>query len=98
MKAAMLFTSTGPLVILTSYPSFEDLALVEKLKGKGIEKFIAYNLPVEKVRERYGGHFAVVMEDLRQSDDLRVIDFNGDRIFGLFRFEELGERTVHERA
>ena len=98
MKAALLFTATGPLVILTSHPAVTDPPLTEKLEAKGIKKFIAYELPVEAVRERYAGHFTLVMEDLRESDDLRVLDINGDRIFGLFKLNELGEPIIHEAA
>ena len=46
MKAALLFTGSGPLVILTSHASFTDPALLEKLAAKGIDKFIAYEVPV----------------------------------------------------
>ena len=72
MKAALLFTGSGPLVILTSHGSFTDPALLDKLPAKGIDKFIAYELPVATAQERYGNHFRVVMRDLRESDDLRV--------------------------
>ena len=83
MKTLMLFGGSGPLVILTSHESATDPALIEKLKAKGLEKFIAYQIPLELARERYGGHFEVVLRDLRESDDLRVLDFNGERAFRL---------------
>lgn len=49
MKAGVVFTGTGPILILTSYDSFTDKKFVEKLTAKGIKKFIAYELPFEKV-------------------------------------------------
>lgn len=96
MKAVMLLTASGPLVILTSYASALHPALLEKLKGKGIRKFIAFDLPLEAARWRYGGHFTAVAEDLSESDDLRVLDFDGHHIFDLFRFAELGAPVFHE--
>lgn len=96
MKAALLFTATGPVIVLTSHEAITSPALLEKLEAKGIEKFIAYDLPLEALRERYGGHFSVVMNDLHESDDLRVLDFNGDRIYRLLRLGELGQPVVHE--
>ncbi|WP_342235252.1 hypothetical protein [Inquilinus sp. OTU3971] len=96
MKAALLFTGSGPLVIVTSHASLTDPALTEKLRAKGIEKFIAYEVPVPMARERYGGHFQVVMRDLHESDDLRVLDFNGERAFRLFRLAELGPPVMFE--
>jgi hypothetical protein len=96
MKAGMLFTGSGPLVILTSYDSLLAPALREKLAAKGIDKFIVYELPVETVREKYGAHFAAVCLDLSQSDDLRVLDFSGQRAFSLFRFKDLGQPIFYD--
>ena len=89
MQALMLFGGSGPVVILTSHESADDPALIDKLNAKGLDKFIAYQLPVELARERYGGHFEVVLRDLHESDDLRVLDFNGERAFRLFHLGEL---------
>ena len=96
MKAALLFTGSGPLVIVTSHSSLTDPALLGKLRAKGIEKFIAYELPPELAKERYAGHFDVVMKDLHESDDLRVLDFNGERAFRLFHLKELGNPVMFE--
>ena len=47
-------------------------------------------------RERYRGHFDVVIKDLHESDDLRILDYNGERAFRLFRLAELGRPVLHE--
>jgi hypothetical protein len=96
MKFAVLFTASGPIAVLTSHQSLTDPALIDKFKAKGIAKFIAYELPVELARERYGVHFDAVTKDVKESDDLRVLDFNGDRIFGLFGLKELGQPIFYE--
>ena len=96
MKAALLFTGSGPIVILTSHAALTDAVLLLKLHAKGIDKFIAYDLPLDLVRERYGQHFRVVLRDLSESDDLRVLDFNGQRAFGLFHLAEPGAPTFYE--
>lgn len=96
MKALMLITGSGPVVILTSYDSVTDPTLLEKLEAKGIERFIAHEIPLDLARQRYGGHFHVVLTDLKESDDLRILDYNGERAFALFRFAELGPRVVHD--
>ena len=97
MKVFMLYWGTGPLVILTSHDSITTPALVQRLRDKGIEKFVAYEIAEQLARERYGGHFDVVCNDLHATDDLRVLDFNGVRAFRLFRFDELGPPVVWER-
>lgn len=98
MKAALIFTGSGPIVILTSHDSVTEPALLEKLSAKGIDKFIAYEIPIETAHDRYGGHYQVVLRDLHESDDLRVLDFNGERAFRLFHLSELGPPIMHETA
>ncbi len=96
MKAGLIFTGTGPILILTTYESFEDPKLIAKFDAKGIKKFIACDLPLEKVKARYGNHFSVVMGDLKQTDDLRVLDYNGYNVFHSFSFAEMGKPIYHE--
>jgi hypothetical protein len=90
MRAGLIFTGTGPILILTSYESLKDPNLIGKLETKGIRKFLACELPLDNVKAKYGNHFQVVMGDLRQSDDLRVLDYNGHNVFHNFSFSEMG--------
>ncbi len=96
MRCYFLFTAGGPLVILTSYDSIENPDLLKRLSSKGIDKFIAHEVPVALAQSRYGKHFDVVLEDLHESDDLRVLDYSGERAFNSFSFRELGTPTYHE--
>ncbi|TVR83155.1 MAG: hypothetical protein EA405_04815 [Rhodospirillales bacterium] len=96
MKAILMLTGGGPMVILTSFGSPTAPGLLSKLESKGITKFIAYEVPLELAQERYGKHFALVQQDVHQSDDLRVLDYNGHRAFELFHFNELGPATLYE--
>ena len=96
MKAGIIFTGTGPILILTTYESFEDPKLVAKLDVKGITKFIACEVPVEQAKAKYGNHYSVVMGDLNQTDDLRILDYNGYNVFHNFAFSEMGKPVYHE--
>ncbi len=96
MKAGLLLTGNGALIFLTSHDEIVNQNLVEKFKAKGIDKFIAYEIPVDKARKRYGGHFDVVVRDLKETDDLRILDYQGGRAFAMFSFSELGEPRMHE--
>ena len=96
MKAGIFFTGTGPILILTSYDSYTDAKFVEKLSAKGIKKFIAYEVSEEKVKQRYGMHFNVILGDLHQTDDLRVLDYDGHHVFQSFSLRELGEPIFNE--
>ena len=97
MKAGIYFTGSGPILILTSYESLTEPRLVDKLDAKGIKKFIAYEVPTEMVKQKYGNHYNVVMTDLKQEDDLRVMDYDGHHVFYNFSLRDLGEPICHEQ-
>ncbi len=96
MKAGIIFTGTGPILILTSYASFDDAKFVEKLARKGIMKFMAYELSIEDVKRHYGRQYEAIMNDVKQQDDLRVLDYNGHNVFYNFPLAKLGAPLVHE--
>ncbi len=96
MKACIIFTGTGPILVLTTFPSPSDPAFIEKLANKGINKFIARELPLDQVKKKYGKHFDVIMTDVKQTDDLRVLDYNGHNVFYNFSFSAMGEPFRHE--
>ena len=96
MKAGIFFTGTGPILLLTSYETLDDPRFVEKLATKGIKKFIAYEVPEDQVKEKYGQQYKVILGDLKQSDDLRVLDYDGHHVFYNFSVGELGEPMRYE--
>jgi hypothetical protein len=97
MKAGLILSGNGALVYLTSHPKFMDDNIIKKFETKGITKFIAYELQPEQAKDRYGGHFDIVMQDLRETDDLRVLDYEGCRAFKMFTFKEMGEPFYYEK-
>lgn len=98
MKAGMIISGSGVLIYLTSHEKFMDDNIIKKFESKGIDKFIAYELPVEEAKNRYGGHFDIVVQDLRETDDLRILDYEGCRAFKMFSFKEMGKPIYHEKA
>lgn len=92
----IIFTGTGPILVLSTYPSLSDARLVEKLRYKGIVKFIAYEVSLEAVRERYSRSYDNIATDLAAMEDLRVLDFNGHQIMTNFSLSELGEPIKFE--
>ena len=91
MRAYLIFTGTGPILVLSTYPKLTDARLVEKLRYKGIDKFIAYEVDLEAVKARYERSFASISQDLEDIADIRVLDFNGHQIMANFSLEELGD-------
>jgi hypothetical protein len=96
MKAVIVFTGTGPLLILTSYPSVDDPGLVNKLKAKGIKKFICFEVPIDQCQRLYGISYSDIREDLQKADDMRVLDFDGHRIFNNFSLKKMTAPFIFE--
>ena len=97
MKAGIFFTGTGLILILTTYESLDDPNRVEKLFTKRIRKFIAFEVPEEMVKEKYGKQFNIILGDLKQSDDLRVLDYDGHHVFYNFSLKDLGQPIFFEK-
>ncbi|HLF56432.1 MAG TPA: hypothetical protein VI942_06255 [Thermoanaerobaculia bacterium] len=91
IRSFLIFTGTGPILVLSTYAELVDPRLVAKLQYKGISKFIAYEVSLDAVRTRYGQAFASVARDLGETEDIRVLDFNGHQIMANFALDELGE-------
>jgi hypothetical protein len=90
-RTFLIFTGTGPILVLSTFPELTDERLVSKLRYKGIIKFIAYEVDTEAVKKRYATAYENIAEDLKEVEDLRVLDFNGHQIMANFSLEELGE-------
>lgn len=96
MKAGVIFTGTGPILILTTHESLTDPLLVDKLAAKGVWKYMAYELPLDAVRKMYGAQYDKVVSDLREKDDMRVLDFNGHSVYMNFSFHDMSNMVYHE--
>ena len=96
MKAGIFFTGSGPLLILTSYDSLTNPDLVRKLHTKGIKKFLAFEVSEGTVRDQYGIHYELTLSDLKQEDDLRVLDYDGHHIFNHFSLKQLRDPVFYE--
>jgi len=90
-RAYLLFTGSGPILVLSTYPRLADERLLAKLRYKGIDKFIAYEVALATVEARYSHAYHSIAADLGGNEDLRVLDFNGHQIMANFSLAELGE-------
>ena len=90
-RAYLIVTGTGPILILSTYPTLTAGRLLEKLRYKGIEKFLAYEVDLAAVENRYPNSYGPTVADLGEDEDIRVLDFNGHQIMANFSLPELGE-------
>ncbi|HEX2223056.1 MAG TPA: hypothetical protein VHN15_02495 [Thermoanaerobaculia bacterium] len=91
MRVYIVFAGSGPLLLLSTYPKLTDERLVSKLRYKGIDKFIAYEVDLDAARARYAGAFDNISKDLEGVEDMRVLDFNGHQIMANFSLDALGD-------
>jgi hypothetical protein len=96
MKGILVFSGAGPLLLLASYPQVDDPRLIAKLEAKGLTKFIAYEIPIDRLKDLYGYTYRDIVSDLQAADDMRVLDFDGHRIFLNTSLATLGMPYVHE--
>ena len=90
MKAAIVFTGTGPILVISTFESLEDKKLHEKLRDKGISKFILREVALDTVEKRYAGRFNNLKAEMGTANDMRVLDYNGNQVFVNFEFPDLG--------
>jgi hypothetical protein len=62
----------------------------------GCTKFIAREVPIGRVRQRYGVPFEVIAGDLESGPALRVMDFKGERVLDAVSLGELGSAFRYE--
>ena len=90
-RAYLIFTGSGPILVLSTYPELTDERLIHKLRYKGIDKFIAYRVDLGAVAERYPDSYHHLLRDLEGSEDIQVLDFNGHQIMANFSLDALGD-------
>ena len=90
-RAYLIFTGSGPILTLSSYPKLTDERLVDKPRYKGIDRFIAHAVDPGAVEKRYPDSFDAVLGELAGVEDVRVLDFNGHQIMANFSLDELGD-------
>lgn len=94
MKSFLLFTHTGPLLILSKYDSINQPELLSKLTAYG--KFIAYEMPIEAIQSCYSDRFQNVLQDPRANEAMIVLDEDGESIFTNISLRALGIPTIYE--
>ena len=96
MTAFLVFTEYEPLIVAIAEEAEAGGRLADSLSRKGIDKFIAHEIDVDRLREAYGVPFEVIEADIISGRDLRVLDSKGSRAFAKVQFADLGKCIRHE--
>jgi hypothetical protein len=91
MKTFMVFTGTGPIMLVTRLQEMDVEEARAHMESKGIKKYIAYEVPFTRAEERYGTRLRAAIDRLAHEQDIRVFDVDGHHVFMNFDFTEMGE-------
>ena len=95
MTAFLVFTEAEPILIMAPRAEVEGGCLVEDLSRVGINRFIAHEVAVDKLREAYGRRFEVIEADVKNGKGLRVLDSNGRHALSHIQLANLGPGIAH---
>ncbi len=96
MKGVLVLAAAGPVLLLSSYPRLDDPDFIARLRAKGMEKFIAWEVPIERCKDLYGYTFRDEAENLTAHEGMHVLDTDGHRIFLNFQLSQLSAGIVYE--
>ena len=91
LRSYLIFTASGPILVLSTFPKLTDDRLIAMLRYKGIERFIAYQVDLDALAECYPDTFSPLSEELAGTQDARVLDANGHQIMARISLDELGD-------
>jgi hypothetical protein len=77
-------------LVSTTYGSLAEPGFVQALRDKGIAKFIACKVSLDRCWRLYPRHFHEQRDDLRHEPCVDVLDLDDRRIFSNVLFAEWG--------
>jgi len=96
MKAFLVLTEAQPRIVATPKWSRSQRRLVASLSKVGIDRFIAHEVDIERLREIYGFPFDVIEDEIRRGKDFQVLDSNGLNVLAQIRRSDLGPGIAHD--
>lgn len=96
MDVLLIFSSSTPILILSTFDDPDHPGIARKLSNMGIEKFIGFQVPLDKTKKTYGLRFEQISSAIRDADDIRVLDYNGFTAFRNYSVDELNLCYKHE--
>ena len=93
----LILTEAGPILIMTIHAEAAHPEVRAAMRRRGYSKFIAYPVPADRVHSAYGVPFEVIAANLDETRPVRVLDFDGVRVFHNVPLSQL-DSSVHLEA
>jgi hypothetical protein len=98
LKSYLLLTGTGAVLILTADDLDKNPELLKNLVAGSLNKFVAYDIPIDSVKASYKAHFEHTLRDPFQNNEFKVLDDDGVQIFNNIKLKELGNAMFFEEG
>ena len=95
LKAYLLFTACGPVLVLTKYDFAGHPELLSKLAAQTSNKFVAHEVPIDAVKAKYSAHYDHILKEPDQSD-IKILDDDGEEIFTNVSFKDLSDPIYYD--
>ena len=92
--AYLLLTTSGPILVVTLLEAADHPRLREELARRGFDSYLAWRVPYAEVRRAYGGDVEEMVGNLDPERPLRVVDFDGRRVFRRLHLSRLEDPLV----
>ena len=98
IKPYLLMTALGAELILTRHDLEREPGTLKELAEGGLNKFIVFEVPMNKIKENYQAHLEHALKDPKLRDHFIVLDPDGRQVFENICLKEVGSPIVYEEA
>ena len=98
MQCVLVITASGPVLALSTHQRIDDPGFVARLHEREIDRFIAYEVPLDACRRAYGFTYRQVAVEVEEeeAEDVRFLDLDGHHIFAKLSLLDLGRGIIAE--
>jgi small ligand-binding sensory domain FIST len=97
IKAYLLLTAIGAELVMTQHDLSKEPAALKDLASGGLNKFVAYEIPLEEVKKNYRAHFEHVFTDPKEKNKYIILDADGQEVFKNIHLKEIKNPIIYEQ-
>ena len=95
-KAYLVLSSAGAALILTQSDISSEPAVLAHSVGNGLNKYIAYEVPMERLKQNYSAHLGHIFNDPKETGQFLTLDDDERQVFRNISLKELGPSIIYE--
>jgi len=95
-KAYLLMTAIGAELILTRHDLAREEGILKELAVGGLNKFIVFEVPMDKVKENYRAHLEHAFTDPKSKNQFIILEPDGRQVFANICLNDLGTPIAYE--